>query len=115
MAEFWQLSPNVSTFGADIDRMFYAIVVVTGVVFVLVEVLLLWFLFRYRAREGRRAVHTHGNMRMEILWAAATAVDAEGWTAEITIPVVTLRSPAMSSQTWGINFMRSIRRNRRGI
>ncbi|MEX0893785.1 MAG: cytochrome c oxidase subunit II [Gemmatimonadota bacterium] len=74
MAEFWQLSPNASTYGADIDRMFYAIVILTGVVFVVVEVLLLWFLIRYRGREGRRAVHTHGNMRMEILWTAATAI-----------------------------------------
>ncbi|OFW21748.1 MAG: hypothetical protein A3H97_22855 [Acidobacteria bacterium RIFCSPLOWO2_02_FULL_65_29] len=34
----------------------------------------------------------------------------DGWTAEIMIPVVTLRSPEVESQQWGINFMRNIRR-----
>src|SRR4029077_4937440 len=35
---------------------------------------------------------------------------SDGWTAEIAIPVVTVRSPDVPVQTWGINFMRSIRR-----
>ena len=44
------------------------------------------------------------------VWSAAARRTADGWTAEIMIPTVTLRSPAVASQVWGINFMRNIRR-----
>lgn len=62
------LPENVSTFGADIDGLFYLILGVTGVVFVVVEVALVYFLWKYRGKEGRRAQHTHGNMKAEIIW-----------------------------------------------
>ena len=44
------------------------------------------------------------------VWEAAARRTSDGWTAEIAIPVVTVRSPDVPVQTWGINFMRSIRR-----
>ena len=43
------------------------------------------------------------------VWVAAARRTSDGWTAEIAIPVVTVRSPDVSVQTWGINFMRNIR------
>jgi len=77
MDAFWRLPQNISTFGADIDRLFYIIVWITGVVFVAVETLLLWFLFRYRGRPDRKAGYTHGNSRLEIVWTLATALIVE--------------------------------------
>ena len=65
---------NISSFGADIDFMFWVITILTGVVFVLVEVALVVFLFKYRHREGQKAFFTHGNQRLEIVWTAATAI-----------------------------------------
>ncbi|RPI53324.1 MAG: hypothetical protein EHM55_14150 [Acidobacteria bacterium] len=44
------------------------------------------------------------------VWWAAARRTSDGWTAEIMIPTVTLRSPDAESQLWGINFMRNIRR-----
>jgi hypothetical protein len=44
------------------------------------------------------------------VWEAAARRTSDGWTAEIMIPTVTLRSPDAESQLWGINFMRNIRR-----
>jgi hypothetical protein len=44
------------------------------------------------------------------VWDAAATRTADGWAAEIAIPMVTVRSPEVDVQTWGINFMRSIRR-----
>ena len=44
------------------------------------------------------------------VWDAAATRTADGWIAEISIPMVTVRSPEVDVQTWGINFMRSIRR-----
>ena len=44
------------------------------------------------------------------VWHVAAGRSEDGWTAEITIPMVTLRFPAAESQEWGVNFMRNIRR-----
>lgn len=65
---------NISTFGSRIDGLFAAIVVITGVVFVLVEVALLVFIIRYRHRPGRKALHYHGNTKLEVTWTSLTAL-----------------------------------------
>jgi hypothetical protein len=44
------------------------------------------------------------------VWNAAARRTSDGWTAEIAIPMVTLRSPDVAVQTWGVNFSRNIRR-----
>jgi len=64
----WLLPESVSTFGADIDRIYYLILWVTGIVFVGTEALLLWFIFRYRHREGREAEYIHGSTKAEVIW-----------------------------------------------
>jgi cytochrome c oxidase subunit 2 len=64
----WLLSEPVSTFGAEIDSIYYVILVITAVIFVLVEVGLVVFLVKYRHREGRRAEYSHGNTKLEAVW-----------------------------------------------
>lgn len=59
---------DVSTFGGAIDTMYLVVLIVTGVAFFLVEGVLIYFLIRYRHREGREAQYTHGNRRVELLW-----------------------------------------------
>jgi cytochrome c oxidase subunit 2 len=67
----WMLPGGaVSTFAPQIDRMYYLILIITGVVFVLTEVLLLGFVFAYRHREGRKAEYIHGNVAAEVIWTA---------------------------------------------
>ena len=44
------------------------------------------------------------------VWYVETRRTEEGWVAEIAIPMVTLNFPQTEPQTWGINFMRNIRR-----
>jgi cytochrome c oxidase subunit II len=73
MQEFW-LPENVATFGGRIDALFMLILVITGIVFVGVQVTLVVFLVRYRRREGRPALYTHGNRNLELIWTGATAV-----------------------------------------
>ena len=68
------LPENVSTFGGEIDGIFYFIYYLTGAVFVLVMVLMLLFLFLYRHREGRRAVYTHGSTPLEITWTVIPTI-----------------------------------------
>ena len=44
------------------------------------------------------------------VWDVAVGRMENGWTAEIAIPMVTVRFPDTPRQNWGINFMRNIRR-----
>lgn len=71
--DLWSLPPNLSTYGGTIDTMYRVILVITGIAFVLVEAGILWFLFRYRARDGQRATYTHGSDRLEVSWTVFTA------------------------------------------
>ena len=62
------LVPGLSTIAGPIDQLFMAVLIVTGAAFFLVEGILIYFLIRYRHREGRTAKFTHGNRRVEVLW-----------------------------------------------
>jgi cytochrome c oxidase subunit II len=61
---------GVSTYAAEVDRLFYIILVITGLIFVIVNVALIYIIVRYRHREGRRAHYIHGNTRAEVIWTA---------------------------------------------
>ena len=62
------LPEAVTTTAPEIDRLFYLVLGITGAVFVLVQGTLVWFLVRYRRRDGRRAAYLHGNVAVEIVW-----------------------------------------------
>jgi cytochrome c oxidase subunit 2 len=64
----WLMPEPASTFGAGIDSIYYIILWITGAIFVLVETALIVFIIRYRHREGRVAVYTHGSKKAEIVW-----------------------------------------------
>ena len=75
MSQFlsWLLPPGASTFVDEIDWLYYTILVITGLAFVIVEIALIVFVVRYRARPGRKATYTHGSTRAEIIWTSVTA------------------------------------------
>lgn len=64
----------VSTYANDIDTVFYVIYYITGLVFALVTVLLVWFLIKYRAQPGRRAIYSHGSTALELTWTIVPAI-----------------------------------------
>ena len=70
----WWLPDEASTYAGSIDNMFYLILWVTLAVFVAVELVLVYFLFKYRYQKGRKAIYTHGNNKLEIIWTAIPAV-----------------------------------------
>lgn len=70
----WWLPPAASTFAGPIDTLFLAILIITGIALVVVEVGLVVFLVKYRGRPGRKAHYTHGSTRAEIIWTAIPAV-----------------------------------------
>src|SRR5690606_41166922 len=66
----WSLPESVSTFGAEIDSIYYRILGITAVIFFAVEALLIYFIIRYRHKEGRKAAYIHGSTRAEVIWTA---------------------------------------------
>ncbi len=51
---------------------------------------------------------TNSDRSWDGVWESEVSVDAEGWTAELKIPMALLRiKPTEGPQTWGINFSRS--------
>lgn len=67
------LPEDVSTYGHEIDSLFYLIYYITAATFVLVTVLMIWFLIKYREQPGRRAIYNHGNTTLEIIWTVIPA------------------------------------------
>lgn len=72
--EWMRLPEQASTYAPEVDRLFHMIMWITGVTFVIVEAMLLIFLWKYRHREGRKATYTHGNNRLEVVWTIIPAV-----------------------------------------
>src|SRR5215470_18473171 len=68
------LPENVAPYGAGIDSLFYFIYYITAAAFIVVTALMIIFLFQYRHREGRRAVYTHGNTTLELVWTVIPAL-----------------------------------------
>ena len=64
------------------------------------------------SREGGgvgRSFNANLNRDWDGVWDVAARITDDGWTAEIEIPLTTLRFANSSAQTWGINFKRNIR------
>lgn len=68
------LPEDISTYGPQIDSLFYLIFWITSITFVLVQGALIVFLIRYRHRPGRQATYTHGNNTLEIAWTIAPSI-----------------------------------------
>jgi len=67
------LPENVSTYGGDIDSLFAIIYYIVGVWFLAAEGLLLYFIVRYRRREGRPAVYVRGASLRQLSWVLVPA------------------------------------------
>jgi cytochrome c oxidase subunit 2 len=71
--EGWWLPENISTYGGEVDYLFYVILGFTGFFFVLTEVILVYGMWKYASRDGERSHYTHGNHRLELVWTAVPA------------------------------------------
>jgi cytochrome c oxidase subunit II len=63
-----------SEIGEKIDLMLYITIAVTGVVFVITQVLLFWFAFKYQERDDRKAYYFPHNTKLELLWTTVPAI-----------------------------------------
>jgi cytochrome c oxidase subunit II len=66
---------SFTEFNRDVGYLFKILIWLGTIVFVFVEALLLYTLWRYRQREGQKAPeHVHGNTTLEILWTVIPAI-----------------------------------------
>lgn len=68
------LGAPASDHGVLIDRMLYITIAITFVVFVLTQVALFWFSFKYQEKEGKKAYYYPHNNRLEIIWTVIPAI-----------------------------------------
>ena len=66
--------PAASDHGKNIDTMLWITLATTGFVFVLTQVLLFWFSFKYQYTEKRKAFYFPHNNKLEVLWTTVPAI-----------------------------------------
>lgn len=62
---------NVSTFGADVDGVFWMIFYITTLWFFLTEGLIVYFILHYRRKPGRKATYVAGDSWSQLAWVLA--------------------------------------------
>jgi cytochrome c oxidase subunit 2 len=65
--------PPLMSDRVDIDGAIWVSLLVTGVVFIITNLLLAYFAWRFQDREGAKAAYWHDNPRLEWSWTLATA------------------------------------------
>jgi cytochrome c oxidase subunit 2 len=63
-----------SEHGAIYDSMFTITLVLTGIVFVITQVILFWYGYKYRADGKRKAVYYPDNHKLELIWTVIPAI-----------------------------------------
>ncbi len=66
--------PAASEHGALLDNLFFWTLLITGIVFVITNVILFVFAYQYRWRNQRKAEHIAHNNTLEFIWTAVPAV-----------------------------------------
>lgn len=66
--------PAASEHGKNIDNMLMITIAITGIVFVITQVLLFWFAFKYQHNEKRKAFYYPHNNKLEVLWTTVPAI-----------------------------------------
>jgi cytochrome c oxidase subunit II len=65
---------SASVEGEEIDFMFKITTWITGVVFVITQVLLFWFSYKYQESDKRKAFYFPHNNKLELLWTTVPAI-----------------------------------------
>ncbi len=70
--------PVASEHGVTTDQLFWWTMVITGVVFIITQILLFWFPFKYQFSEKRKALFYPDNTKLEIIWTVVPAIALAG-------------------------------------
>lgn len=68
------LGESASVEGEKVDEMLYITIIITGIVFVITQILLFWFAFKYQEKENRKVYFLPHNNKLEVLWTVVPAI-----------------------------------------
>jgi len=68
------LPPETSDHGEKIDTMIWITLAITFVVFVITQILLFWFSYKYQEKEGQKAYYFPHNNKLEVIWTVIPAI-----------------------------------------
>jgi cytochrome c oxidase subunit 2 len=68
------LGEAASNHGERIDKMLYITLAITGIVFVLTQIGLFWFSFKYQEKEGQKPLYYPHNNKLELIWTVIPAI-----------------------------------------
>lgn len=68
------LKESASYQGDHIDTMLWITLAITGVVFIITQIALFWFAFKYQASEKRKAYYYPHNNKLEVIWTVIPAI-----------------------------------------
>ena len=66
--------PSASEHGENIDTMLKITLLITGIVFLLTQILLFWFAYKYQYSEKRKAFYYPHNNKLEMIWTTVPAI-----------------------------------------
>jgi len=65
---------SASEHGGSIDGLFNTTLFFTGIVFVVTQVLLFWYAYKYRSQRGRKAIYFPGSTKLELVWSIVPSI-----------------------------------------
>lgn len=68
------LGESASVQGDGIDQLIKVTFLITLIVFVITQILLFWFAFKYQEKEGRKAFYFPHNNKLEVIWTVIPAI-----------------------------------------
>jgi cytochrome c oxidase subunit II len=68
------LGEAASNHGKHIDTMLDITIILTGVVFVITQVALFWFSYKYQQSDNRKAYYYPHNNKLEVIWTVIPAI-----------------------------------------
>ncbi len=71
---WWGPHQSASAHGGELDSMFDITLLLTGIVFVITQILLFWFAYKYKHKKGRKALFMPHDTRLEIIWTMVPAI-----------------------------------------
>ena len=60
--------------GEKLDQMLWVTLIITGIVFVITQVLLFWFSYKYQENENRKVFFFAHSTKLELVWTAIPAI-----------------------------------------
>jgi cytochrome c oxidase subunit 2 len=68
------LGEPASDHGVLVDRMLYVTIAITFIVFVVTQVALFWFSYKYQEKENQKAFYFPHNNKLELIWTVIPAI-----------------------------------------